>query len=157
MEIKIAILKLKMIKREWKLPNSSYFTSKSIVQPILQANNPFYTVFELGLPQKVAPLKRSINGKNGRFNYYLRNIFAQLYALNFHQSDRYFLPEASTGFVSHIDKAFGWIPFGACDGWSLITHLSDDVIEFNQFFINNTANCFLRYNIIVLAQSQFII
>ena len=112
MEFKIAILKLKMIKREWKLPNSSYFTSKSIVQPILQANNPFYTVFELGLPQKVAPLKRSINGKNGRFNYYLRNIFAQLYALNFHQSDRYFLPEASTGFVIDISKPFDWIPFG---------------------------------------------
>ena len=33
---------IKMIKRDWKLPNLSYFTYTSIVQPVLQANNPFY-------------------------------------------------------------------------------------------------------------------
>ena len=32
---------IKMIKRDWKLPNPSYFTYTSIVQPVLQANNPF--------------------------------------------------------------------------------------------------------------------
>ena len=31
----------KMIKRDWKLPNPSFFTYTSIVQPVLQANNPF--------------------------------------------------------------------------------------------------------------------
>ena len=30
-----------MVKRDWKLPNPSYFTYTSIVQPVLQANNPF--------------------------------------------------------------------------------------------------------------------
>ena len=145
MEFKIAISKLKIIKRECKLPNLSHFTYTSIVQPILQANNPIYTVFEPILHSfwtcftlKVAPSKQSINGKNGRFNYYLRNVFTRVNALNFHQRDWYFLPEAPRGFVSNVDKAFGWIPFGACDGWSLITLLSDDVIEFNQFFVTNT-------------------
>ena len=33
---------IKMIKRDWKLPNPSYFTYTSIVQTVLQANNPFY-------------------------------------------------------------------------------------------------------------------
>ena len=32
---------IKMIKRDWKLPNPSYFTYTSIVQPVLQANNLF--------------------------------------------------------------------------------------------------------------------
>ena len=32
---------IKMIKRDWKLPNPSYFTYTSIVQQILQANNLF--------------------------------------------------------------------------------------------------------------------
>ena len=40
-----------MIKRGWKLPNPSHFTYTSIVQPILQANNPFYTVFEPFYPR----------------------------------------------------------------------------------------------------------
>ena len=41
-----------MIKRDWKLPNPSYFTYTSIVKPVLQvynpflqADSPFYTVF----------------------------------------------------------------------------------------------------------------
>ena len=33
---------IKMIKRDWKLPNPSYFTYTSIVQPVLQVYNPFY-------------------------------------------------------------------------------------------------------------------
>ena len=32
---------IKMIKRDWKLPNPSYFTYTSIVQPVLQVYNPF--------------------------------------------------------------------------------------------------------------------
>ena len=36
---------IKMIKRDWKLPNQSYFTYTSIVKPVLQVYNPFYTVF----------------------------------------------------------------------------------------------------------------
>ena len=31
-----------MIKRDWKLPNPSFFTYTSIVQPVLQVYNPFY-------------------------------------------------------------------------------------------------------------------
>ena len=33
--------KIKMIKRDWKLPNPSFFTYTSIVQPVLQVYNPF--------------------------------------------------------------------------------------------------------------------
>ena len=32
---------IKMVKRDWKLPNLSYFTYTSIVQPVLQVYNPF--------------------------------------------------------------------------------------------------------------------
>jgi len=32
---------IKMIKRDWKLPNPSYFTYTNIVQPVLQVYNPF--------------------------------------------------------------------------------------------------------------------
>ena len=31
-----------MVKRDWKLPNPSYFTYTSIVQPIFQVYNSFY-------------------------------------------------------------------------------------------------------------------
>ena len=42
---------IKMIKRDWKLPNPSYFTYTSIVQPVLQADSSFS-------PLKVANSKR---------------------------------------------------------------------------------------------------
>ena len=48
-------MKLKIIKRDWKLPNLSHFTYTSIVQCILQV---LYS-FKPGLPQKVAISKRS--------------------------------------------------------------------------------------------------
>jgi len=32
---------IKMVKRDWKLPNLSDFTYTSIVQPVLQVYNPF--------------------------------------------------------------------------------------------------------------------
>ena len=51
----MAIMKLKIIKRDWKLPNLSHFTYTSIVQCILQV---LYS-FKPGLPQKVAISKRS--------------------------------------------------------------------------------------------------
>jgi len=48
---------IKMVKRDWKLPNPSYFTYTSIVQAVFQVNNPFllskqpiFTVF--GCSQK---------------------------------------------------------------------------------------------------------
>ena len=36
---------IKMIKRDWKLPNPSFFTYTSIVQPVLQADSPFSQLF----------------------------------------------------------------------------------------------------------------
>ena len=40
-QIQVGKNEIKMIKRDWKLPNPSYFTYTSIVQPFLQANSPF--------------------------------------------------------------------------------------------------------------------
>ena len=47
-----------MIKRDWKLPNPSYFTYTSIVQPVLQVYNPFLQADSPFSPLKVANSKR---------------------------------------------------------------------------------------------------
>ena len=47
-----------MIKRDWKLPNPSYFTYTSIVQPVLQVYNPFLQTDSPFSPSKVANSKR---------------------------------------------------------------------------------------------------
>ena len=39
--VSLRIWRIKMIKRDWKLPNPSYFTYTSIVQPVLQVYNLF--------------------------------------------------------------------------------------------------------------------
>ena len=74
----MAILKLKIIKRDWKLPNLSHFTYTSIVQCILQVLYSFWTCFT----PKMAILMRLKNGnfeavktwQNGPFRSYFRLI-----------------------------------------------------------------------------------
>ena len=54
-----------MIKRDWKLPNPSYFTYTSIVQPVLQVYNPFLQADSPFSPLKVVNSKREKQLQNG--------------------------------------------------------------------------------------------
>ena len=65
-----------MVKRDWKLAKLFYFTYTSIVQPVLQANNSFFTSQQLILQHLVALKSSKFEAENNdtkidHFGFYL--------------------------------------------------------------------------------------